>query len=234
MRKLDEKTISFPVAGREITLVGDEAADIRFLQPVGKTDVSSLIAEYSCVKKENPALSRCIVAVPVENWNDDLSPWAAGAVFGDRSFGSGAGITLSYLTDTLIPELSRLFPAENPKYCIAGYSLAGLFALWASYETDAFVGAAGVSPSVWFPDFEAYTQSRENKSRAVYLSLGRREEKTRNAVMKTVGDKIRVLHARLDGQIPCVLEWNDGGHFADSGERLSKGLVWLERNMTDD
>jgi predicted alpha/beta superfamily hydrolase len=41
-------------------------------------------------------------------------------------------------------------------YIIGGYSLAGLFALWASTRTDLFFGVAAASPSVWFPGFIDY------------------------------------------------------------------------------
>ena len=62
------------------------------------------------------------------------------------------------------------------------------------------------------------------------LSLGGKEEKTKNAVMATVGDRTReqeklLLEDSFAEQV--VLEWNPGGHFADSGKRLAKGIKWL-------
>ena len=73
-----------------------------------------------------------------------------------------------------------------------GYSLAGLFSLWAAYQTDVFSGIAAASPSVWFPGFIEYMKEHEIKSETVYLSLGDREEKTRNSVMSQVGNCIRM------------------------------------------
>ena len=78
----------------------------------------------------------------------DLSPWQAPAVFGKDAFGGGASDTLS----AMLP----LCEDKAKTYYIGGYSLAGLFALWAAYQTDTFKGVAAVSPSVWFPDFENY------------------------------------------------------------------------------
>ncbi len=70
---------------------------------------------------------------------------------------------------------------------------------------------------------------------SVYLSLGGKEEKTKNAVMATVGDRTReqeklLLEDPFAEQV--VLEWNPGGHFADSGKRLAKGIKWLMEKDT--
>ena len=61
--------------------------------------------------------------------------------------------------------------------------MAGLFSLWAAYQTDAFAGVAAASPSIWFPDFLQYMKEHDIRTESVYLSLGDREEKTRNLVM---------------------------------------------------
>jgi hypothetical protein len=71
---------------------------------------------------------------------------------------------------------------------------------------------------------------KENKlhADAVYLSLGDREEKTRNPVMARVGDAIREAydHLRQTGT-DCVLEWNKGNHFKDADLRTAKAFAWL-------
>ena len=97
----------------------------------------------------------------VENWNDELSPWSADAVFKNQPFSGKAENTLSFVTDIFIPELiSRYSLTADIKIVIGGYSLAGLFSLWAAYRTDIFHAVAAVSPSVWFPgwiEFETYS-----------------------------------------------------------------------------
>ena len=76
-------------------------------------------------------------AVEVEDWNRDLSPWTAPPVFGKIPFGGQARGTLDQLMSDILPQ----FDPELPKI-LGGYSLAGLFALWAQYETGAFDGVA--------------------------------------------------------------------------------------------
>ena len=78
-------------------------------------------------------------AIPVESWNDALSPWKVPAVWGKQGFGGKAGDTLRFLTEQVIPTLEQQFPLpENVKIILGGYSLAGLFALWAIHP-DRFV-----------------------------------------------------------------------------------------------
>ena len=159
-----------------------------------------------------------LLAVKV-NWFQDLSPWPASPVSGSIPFGDGAEATLV--------QILKLTGQSGKKYILGGYSMGGLFALWASCRTSAFSAVAAASPSVWFPGFTEYMTSRGIRTGRIYLSLGDREEKTRNPVMASVGDRIREIHAWLQSQsIPCCLEWNHGNHFADLEERMAKGFAW--------
>ena len=66
---------------------------------------------------------------------------------------------------------------------------------------------------------------------AVYLSLGDKEEKTRNPVMSQVGNAIRDIYTYLNDQkIPCTLEWNKGNHFKDADLRTAKAFAWVMQN----
>jgi hypothetical protein len=66
----------------------------------------------------------------------------------------------------------------------------------------------------------------------VYLSLGDREEKTRNPAMAAVGNRIRELYAQLCSQgISCCLEWNKGNHFTDPDRRTARGFAWILKEL---
>lgn len=96
-----------------------------------------------------------------------------------------------------------------------GYSLAGLFALWAAYESDVFSGIICCSGSLWFPDWDHYVRNHVIQSKcSVYLSLGGKEEKAKNKVMAAVGDRTRAQEWLLqeDSMVESVvLEWNAEG-----------------------
>lgn len=146
-------------------------------------------------------------------------------MFGKESFGGGASETLD--------ELLELCADKSRTYYIGGYSLAGLFALWAAYQTDVFKGVAAASPSVWFPGFTEYMKKNEIKTDTVYLSLGDREEKARNTIMATVGDRIREAQVLLEKRgVNCILEWNEGNHFKDADLRTARAFAWVLDSKT--
>ncbi len=199
----------------------DKNADTVLIQPVDEHDLAEIENEVAEIKKLT-SVGFQLIAVEVEDWNRELSPWEAPAVFGNEGFGSGAADTLT--------EILKLCSDKSKTYYIGGYSLAGLFALWAAFQTDVFSGVAAASPSVWFPDFVGYMKENKIKCDTVYLSLGDKEEKTKNAVMSKVGDCIREGYEWLTGQgIHCVLEWNKGGHFKEPALRTAKGFAWVMR-----
>ena len=87
---------------------------------------------------------------------------------------------------------------------------------------------AAASPSVWFPGFPEYAREHEILVPSVYLSLGDREEKTRNPVMATVAERIRELEGLLRSRgVDCTLEWNEGNHFRDADKRTARAFLWL-------
>ena len=136
---------------------------------------------------------------------------------------------MRFLTEQVIPTLKQQYPLpENVKITLGGYSLAGLFALWASTQTDLFYGTAAASPSVWFPDWMKFEQQYPIQAQHVYLSLGGKEERTKNTIMAAVGDNIRTLHSRLTERgADYTLEWNSGGHFKDADLRTAKAFRWV-------
>ena len=164
-----------------------------------------------------------LIAMKAQDWNRDLSPWPAPAVFGKESFGDGASRTLE--------EVLKQCADPGKNYIIGGYSLAGLFAIWASYQTDVFSAVSAASPSIWFPDFADYMKGNKIHASAVYLSLGDKEEKARNPVMAAVGSRIREAHEWLKDQgVDTILEWNQGNHFKEADIRTAKAFAWaLER-----
>ena len=203
----------------EMLEYGDQSSKIVLIQMVDDHDLEMIENEFLLIR-EKTNQGFLLRVFKVNSWNNDLSPWKSPAVFGKEDFGEGAGKTLK----EILPSC-----ADNTKtYYIGGYSLAGLFALWSACQTDVFRGVAAASPSVWFPGFTEYMQKHEIKSKYVYLSLGDKEEKTRNPVMAKVAQRIREAYNNLQGQnIKSVLEWNEGNHFKEADLRTAKAFSWV-------
>lgn len=212
----------------KICTYGSPEADRLLIQMVDDHDMSVIEQEIAYIKAFCPDKDFCLKVVKVNSWNKDLPPWPAPPVFGNEAFGDGAAYTLQFLLNEVIPAGA----SEDPKTCkhiyMGGYSLAGLFALWTGYQTDVFGGIAAASPSIWYPHFTDYMRENKMQPGRIYLSLGDKEERTRNPVMSQVGTAIREAEDILksDGK-DCILEWNKGNHFKEPDLRTARAFAWL-------
>ena len=207
---------------------GNQDSGLLVIQALDARELERLEDEVKALQSMGGALPLW-AAFAVEDWNDALSPWLATPVFGKHGFAGQAEKTLAYIQTTLIPELFTAYHlAEQTKIALCGYSLSGLFALWAGSQSERFNAVAGVSPSVWFPGYGNYEQAHPIRAEHVYLSLGDREEQTKNRAMAAVGNEIRALYARLsERKVDCALEWNAGNHFCEPELRVAKGVKWM-------
>ena len=172
-----------------------------------------------------------LVAISNLDWNHDMAAWDSPAVFkGGEAFTGGADNYLRLLVEEIMPEAEKELPGPPVWRGIAGYSLAGLFALYAVYQTDVFSRVGCMSGSLWFPGFKEYICSHEPKRwpDCIYFSLGDREAKTRNPVLKTVQENTEAIHAFFQAQgVDTVFQLNPGNHFVQGLERTVAGIRWL-------
>ena len=223
------KKETFQIADKTCTIYKSEQPEYLLIQPIDEHDLEVLDNEVATIQSLTNK-SFTLVAFEIKDWQSELTPWTAPAVFGKIPFGEEAVATLSFIKDTLIPQLAQkqLFDKDKIQCVLGGYSLAGFFALWSSYQTELFDGIAAVSPSVWYPQWMEYAESNSPLATSVYLSLGDKEEKTKNSTMAQVGNCIRKQQEMLTAQgINTILEWNPGNHFQHSDERTAKGFAWV-------
>lgn len=217
------------IGGRECTLYTMDGARVLLLQPVDAHDQSLLDSEVAEIENLT-GVRFSLVAFGINDWMSELTPWPAPPTFGKQPFGDGAEHTLNYIEDTLLPLLKVQW--GEMKVILGGYSLAGLFSLWAGYNSDLFDGIATASPSVWYPQWTEYIEGKAFHSKDVYLSLGDRESRTKHPVMAHVDDAIRLQQQLLAAQgVATTLEWNPGGHFVDSEKRMAKAFAWAIKKL---
>jgi predicted alpha/beta superfamily hydrolase len=166
-----------------------------------------------------------IHSIPVPDWNRDLSPWPMKAVFGKEDFGGEADAFLS----EVLKETDRLCP-DQP-VILAGYSLAGLFALYACTKTDRFAGCISASGSLWFEGFRDYLRAHPVHCDSAVLSLGRKEAKSRNPILSTIQTCTEETERILSEQCSVKFILQEGGHFADIGARISEDILCLDDMM---
>lgn len=174
-----------------------------------------------------------IVLVSIEgiDWERDLTPWEApGAFKGQPDFTGKAHDFLRLLQEKIIPEAEKELSGSGHKRAIAGYSLGGLFALYAAVTSNIFSDAASMSGSLWYDGWIDFVErvNPDNKDLRFYVSLGDKEERSRNPRMARVGDWTRKTCELLEGKgHEVIFEMNEGNHFFEIPERIAKGIRWI-------
>lgn len=184
---------------------------------------------YAKVQKDGcPAFT--LVTVSGLNWEAELSPWAADNLFKySEMFTGGADAYLQFLTQQALPQAEAGLNGILWRG-LAGYSLAGLFTVYALYKTDLFSRAASMSGSLWYPGFKDFALQNTlcKTPQYLYLSLGDKEARAHNQYLKTVQQCTEELaaHYRSLGINTCY-ELNPGGHYRDIISRSGAGIKWL-------
>ena len=213
--------------GKTIVVAG-EASDICIVQPLERRELALLQNELDQINIEADGTEYLFVGMEITDWNGDLSPWESKAVFGNKAFSGNAASTLRFIEEQLLPYLQVIYRLrDDTRYLLGGYSLAGLFALWASLQTDLFTGIAAASPSVWYNNWDLYVSRHTTKAKAVYLSLGDAEASANHPILSKTGTNIEKLHQQMRKQLGaehCVFEWNKGGHFQFPEIRTGNGF----------
>lgn len=172
-----------------------------------------------------------LVGITGLNWDDDMSPWAIPPTSEDDTpCGGKADEYLDLLLDKIIPAVKAELNTEAQTVLLAGYSLAGLFALYAATKCNTFKAIASCSGSMWFPDFKEYLMGYDalKLPKTIYFSLGDKEAHTKNEILNTVEDNTREISAYLaENGIDTVFEMNPGNHFKQGQLRTAKGIKWI-------
>lgn len=225
---MEKNPLQFTASGKTVEIYPSAAPN----RPVIYTntfpeDVAQI--QQALEKMKCPDFS--LVAISGLDWNHDMTPWENPPITkNDTPCTGGADDYLRLLTEEILPEAEKALPGTPSWRGITGYSLAGLFAVYAIYRTDLFSRAASISGSLWFPGFKEYAVSHEMKGTPEYLyfSVGDKECKTRNQYMKTVQTNTEELVAFCrDRQISTEFQLNPGGHFTESTRRSAQGILWM-------
>lgn len=176
-----------------------------------------------------------LLSIKPESWNDDFTPWTAPAFRTEEEVPQGrADAYLSCLTEKIKPYMDAHYRTkpEAEHTALFGYSLGGLTAVYAIYKTDVFGVIASLSGSLWFDGFCEFMEREKpaQKNLRVYLSLGKKESRSKNPRMRRVAEcthRVRdILAEQLENKERIWFEWNEGGHFHDIEGRFVRAIVW--------
>ena len=165
------------------------------------------------------------------DWAHDMAPWDCPPVFANGpAYTGGADTYLELLTGRILPQAKAMLSAEPSFIGIAGYSLAGLFAVYALYRCDIFQRAASMSGSLWYPGFTDNVRNKALQSSPdrLYFSLGDKEAKTRNPYLKRVQESTEAAADLFRNRgIHVTIEMYPGNHFQDAALRTALGISSL-------
>lgn len=160
---------------------------------------------------------RLVMIYPYD-WNYCMTPWK----YHDKNMGKTGGGEefLSWF-------ISEIYDEKYQRQYIGGYSLGGLFALFAACEKELFDGVMSVSGSLWYPGALEYFNEKSIGKRIgkIYMSLGDKESLTKNAEREKVGFNTEKLAEVFDKTKEVFFEYNRGGHFTDINERIAKSIL---------
>lgn len=216
----------FTAGGKEVTLYPASISDRPLIVLNTYTGNGKSVAEE--LGKLN-APDHNLLVIGNLNWDHDMCPWGCPALSkNDTPCTGGANEYLGLLLSEILPKAKEMLVGQPAFTAITGYSLAGLFALYTLYKTDVFDRAASMSGSLWFPDFKDYVLTHEmlRKPDKLYLSLGDKEAKARQPLLKTVQENTESIaeHCRTLG-IDVTFEMNEGNHFKEPALRSAKGIA---------
>ena len=250
---IDDEKREITAAGKRIEIFGGMQSDRKIELPL--VIYHAVHGEGSRVWEEcrNIKCPPFLFAVINDvNWNKEMSPWEIPPIFSnDEACSGGADAYLTKLTDEIMPAVygaasiagaaggttlagdwvscsASSDGIKTPgRVFLAGYSLAGLFAVYAAYRTDLFSGIISASGSLWYPDIMEFIKSHQisHNINSVYLSLGDKERRTRNPLLAQVEDNTIEVERYLCAQgINTIYESNPGNHYRDAELRVARAI----------
>lgn len=188
-------------------------------------------SDYICqLLYQNNCPDVTLVFINELNWNHDMSPWKIPPISkGDIQCTGGADEYLKLLINEIMPKVENEIIDISWKG-LAGYSLAGLFAVYSLYQTNLFTRIASISGSLWFPNLKEYIFSNEMKIKPekLYFSLGDKECKTANPYLKSVQENTAAIESFYKTKnITSIFQLNHGNHHKNITGRTAAGIQWL-------
>lgn len=220
------------INGRDLTmmLTDDPKAPLLFTVS-GHEDIEKFAEDLDSVEIN-------IISAENVNWEDELTPWPAKGVMKKApDFTGHADVFLREVTDVIIRKVEADEALEPDELWIGGYSLMGLFSIYAVLETDCFDRMFSASGSTWYDGFVDFLRNKKisEKLKQAYFSLGSRESSTKNQRMATVDDCTKAVVDEFRKSVDKVFfEYNKGGHFTDPEGRQAKAAEKLYEGYEKD
>lgn len=181
---------------------------------------------FICVGEESLNIDTDVSLLYVYDfdWNEMLSPWPSERIFKtQQDFAGRAEETMTFIHQ----QIAKL-PRTYEHIILCGYSLAGLFSLYACTKMDCWDGVVCCSGSLWYPGIVDYMLHTPLQAKYVYMSLGDKEKKAAQPLLCTVEDCTNQIYSHIASLCKSQFVWNKGTHFDHPADRLIAGMKAME------
>lgn len=172
-----------------------------------------------------------VIGLQVKDWENALTPWPMQSPFDSGTIFKGEGATLLGALPARVAGVEARVNIRPQSRTLLGYSLGGLFALWAIFSGCALFDRIGcVSGSLWYSGLKDFLDTHDLSPAvtAVYFSVGGKEKNVKSPLVQDVEARTRMAERIVAARgVQTTLEINHGGHFTDIPERLADAANWL-------
>ncbi len=182
------------------------------------------------IPKENLPI---IIALEGANRNADYTPWYVEPENPKYpEFEGKADEYLDFIVNILKPyvELNYTNIKSNT---ILGYSLGGLFSLYAVTKTNCFDKVVSMSGSFWYKNWIEYLKKSDiDRKISIYLNCGKKEGSFKDGLAKgNYGFTYLTYEILLEKNLKeVVLELDNKNHLNYVAERFIKAFKWIMQN----
>lgn len=184
-------------------------------------------------------LSYIIIGIMPKKRLDELTPWPSPSLNPKfPGFGGEGDAYIQFIETKLKPEVDLTYRtlASSQSTGITGYSLGGLISIYAAFHTTSFGCFASMSGSFWYPEFVPYVtkQSVRNREARFYMSSGDSEGVGHKDRKKDAVTYTKKVYERLVSEVTSsrvTINWDEGGHHANTHKRYKDALLWFNHNL---
>ena len=212
--------------GLRKTFPGTGGADAPVIYVIDSVEYPFDIDQPACDRTCN------IVKVVVHEWSDSLTPWPASGIYrGEPDFKGEAAITLTELIEEAIPAIEQAEGFSPTKRAICGYSLGGLFSLYAFTHANVFSACGCLSGSVWYENWVEHLRGLDfnGTSKFAFLSIGSKEKHAAPRILHHVqADMEECTNILREHGCETECSVGPGNHMSFTKERFDAGLSALD------
>ncbi len=182
------------IGNRPCRIYGGANAEYLLLQMTGAHELQSMDYEVAAIAQSSQNF--LLAGLSSGKQNDALSPWKAPAVWGKRKGSQAAKLGRHFTSDGAgHSHTGAAVSSPGKRQNHSGRLLAGGIVCAVGIHPDRFFWCRRRFSLCVVSGLDGVEQQHPIQAQHVYLSLGDKEERTKNTIMAAVGDNIATLHS---------------------------------------